>query len=127
MGQLARDNATMNRRAFRYFLTSSALGAITYVDENGDTQTLTGNILLPHMQAVYITTGAATTVYLPDVSVMEGKVVTITAVSQGSGDLTVADQNESYDWADETLGDDADGTCLYSDGYKWWVLTDNFT
>jgi len=66
------------------------------------------------------------TCYLPPVGEAKGKFYSITQVDDG-GDVTVADQDDSYDWSDLTFDADADGALLYSDGMKWWVVVDNYT
>ncbi len=66
------------------------------------------------------------TCYLPSVGEAKGKFYSITLVDDG-GNVTVADQDDSYDWSDQSLTADDDGVLLYSDGMKWWVVVDNTT
>ena len=118
---------TLHRNRHVYFVAGSDAAGVTYTSKQGVSTALTGAKLLPSMQAVYVTTSGALTLYLPDVTEMAGTILTVTADDQASGDLIVADNDESFDWSDLTLGDNDDGVCLFSDGRKWWILTDDYT
>jgi len=65
------------------------------------------------------------TLTLPPVAEAAGKFYAIHLIDDG-GDVTVQDQDDSYDWGgDYTLDADADGVLLFSDGLKWWLVVDN--
>ena len=66
------------------------------------------------------------TVTLPPVGEAKGKFYSINLVDDG-GNVTVQDQDDSYDWTNQTLTADADGVLLFSDGMKWWLVVDNST
>ncbi len=70
------------------------------------------------------------TVYLPDVSEAKGKIYSVTATTGGTKTVTVSEKasGNSLDWpGDSTLNADNDRGLYFSDGQKWWVLTDQFT
>jgi hypothetical protein len=68
---------------------------------------------------------ASISVTLPPVSAMEGKFVSCQVVNANSKVLTLQDADDSQDWTDLTLDADNDGVLLYSDGIKWWVVTND--
>jgi len=67
------------------------------------------------------TTTAAFTITLPNVVEAKGMIFSIFLETDG-GDLTIQDQDESYDWTDLTCDDALDGYLLMSDGYVWWTI-----
>lgn len=93
-------------------------GLVTYVTA--------AQTLEPYENVVEITTVATSfALTLPNVALAAGKFFSIHLVDANSKAVTLQDQNESVDWADKTLDADADGICLYSDGRKWWVVTND--
>jgi len=66
------------------------------------------------------------TVTLPPVAEAAGKFYAVHLVDDG-GDVTVQDQDDSYDWSNQSLTADDDGVLLFSDGLKWWLVVDNST
>jgi len=82
--------------------------------------------LKPYQQAVIITTVAASfALTLPNVSEARGCFISVHLIDANANAVTLQDQDESLDWADKTLDADADGILLYSDGQKWWVVTND--
>lgn len=78
-------------------------------------------------QVVHVTTVAdegAITLTLPSVAMAAGKIYSIMLITLGDDEvITIADNDDSVDWADITNMDAAnDSVVLYSDGYKWHVL-----
>lgn len=71
-----------------------------------------------------ITTDATytTTVVLPSVAEAKGGIYTIRLVTDGGQNVTVTDKNDDAALTDITLADAGDAVCLYSDGFKWFVL-----
>jgi hypothetical protein len=70
------------------------------------------------------------TVCLPDVSEAKGRMYSITAITGNTNAITVTEKSSgnSYDWpGDATLNAAKDRALFFSDGKKWWVLTDMFT
>jgi hypothetical protein len=70
------------------------------------------------------------TVRLPDVSEAKGKLYSVNALTGNANTVTVAEYstNNSFDWAgDSALNAAKDRGLYYSDGQKWWVITDMFT
>ena len=99
-------------------LAKEGLGITTYVTA--------ADTLEPYENVVEITTVAASfALTLPNVALAAGKHFSIHLVSANSKAVTLQDQNESVDWTDKTLDADADGILLYSDGRKWWVVTND--
>ena len=66
------------------------------------------------------------TVTLPPVAEAAGTFYAVHLVDDG-GDVTVQDQDDSYDWSNQSLTADDDGVLLFSDGLKWWLVVDNST
>lgn len=85
-------------------------------------EVLATKYLKPYENVVRATANTATdsyTIYLPPVSQMAGKMVSILAYIANSKAVTVADLDDSENWADDTLDTDKD-KCLYiSDGKTW--------
>lgn len=70
------------------------------------------------------------TVKLPDVSEAKGKLYSVNALTGNTNTVTVSEysSNNSFDWpGDASLDAAKDRGLFYSDGQKWWVLTDMFT
>ena len=70
------------------------------------------------------------TVKLPDVSEAKGKLYSILAPVGNTNAVTVTEysSNNSIDWpGNASLNAAADRALYYSDGQKWWVITDMFT
>lgn len=76
-------------------------------------------------QVVRADLGANITVSLPPVSLAEGKLYSVYVRTVTTFAMTLQDLDDSEDWADKTLDADADGILLYSDGTKWWVVTND--
>ena len=64
------------------------------------------------------------TCYLPPVGEAKGKFYSINLVAD-DGNVTIADQDDSYDWSDLTMATAVDGVLLFSDGMKWWVVVND--
>lgn len=63
---------------------------------------------------------------LPPVAEAVGIIISIHATSiANSKAVTVQDQDDSQDWSDLTIDVTADGVLLFSDGLKWWQLTND--
>ena len=71
---------------------------------------------------VRVNTVAAVTITLPSVAEAKGLTFSIILETDGGFDLTIADADDSYNWADLTCNDALDGYLLYSDGHVWWQL-----
>ncbi len=69
------------------------------------------------------TTSNVISISLPNVSEAIGKIYVVTLAVDGGNDLTITDQDESYDWeGDYTLNDALENKTFYSDGYKWHLI-----
>lgn len=68
---------------------------------------------------------ASFAVTLPNVALAAGKFFSFHLVTAGGKAITLQDQNESVDWTDKTIDANADGILLFSDGRKWWVVTND--
>lgn len=71
------------------------------------------------------TTDNAITITLPPVSEAMGKFYSIKLITDGGNNVTVQDQDDSYDWAatgDLTLSSVTDFGIFFSDGHKWYEL-----
>ena len=78
-------------------------------------------------QVVNCVTGATytITITLPPVSLAMGKFYTVKLITDGGQNVTVQDQDDSYDWAatgDLTLSSITDFGIFFSDGHKWYEL-----
>lgn len=103
---------------------AAALGVyhFTYTADNLGVLAMT-----PEMQVVTLdSTSGALTVTLPAVQKTKGQHFAISAKTYVSA-ITIQDNDESYDWTNISLDADNDGVLLYSDGMKYWVVTDNYT
>jgi len=80
-------------------------------------------------QNVRISTGSSpATIYLPYVADAAGKLYSVALVTTGTSAATIADHDDSLDWAgDITLDAQYDRALLYSDGQCWWTLVDMYT
>ena len=67
------------------------------------------------------TTAGAMAITLPPVAMAAGNFYSIILGTDG-GDLTIQDQDDSYNWDDLTCDDALDGYLLYSDGFNWWTM-----
>lgn len=74
--------------------------------------------------ALVDSTGGALTLTLPPVTEAKGRFYSILFITD-NGDLTVADQDDSYDWNDLTVDDAGECLLLYSDGQKWHICADD--
>jgi len=68
------------------------------------------------------TTAGAMTITLPAVAEAKGLFFSIIFETDG-GDLTIADQDDSYDFTDEVFDNALDRIMYYSDGFVWWVMS----
>lgn len=103
---------------------AAALGVyhFAYTAKNAGALTMT-----PDMQVVTLdSTDGAITVTLPPVQTTKGQHIAISAKTYVSA-ITIQDNDESYDWTNISLDADNDSVLLYSDGMKYWVVTDNYT
>jgi hypothetical protein len=75
-----------------------------------------------HLVLVNSTSGAIT-ITLPPVAEAAGKCYSIICTTFVSA-VTIADNDDSYSWSDETssVSADGDGALYYSDGFTWWLL-----
>lgn len=64
----------------------------------------------------------AITVTLPPVSLARGNIYTVILVTDGGVNLTLEDFNGDAAKDDLTFADVGDMACLYSDGYKWYLI-----
>lgn len=99
-------------------ITSDATGTYSYSLE-------------PYERIVEVTsTLGVATITMPAVAECAGKLFSITALTGATNAVTVAAKatGESYDWpGDCALNADLDRVLLFSDGRRWWRLTDQFT
>lgn len=67
------------------------------------------------------------TIKLPNVSEAVGLIFSVVCTSAADGKaVTLADNDsESEDWSNLTLDTTDDGALLYSDGRKWWIITND--
>ena len=85
-------------------------------------KTATATLELYENQVRADTTGGAITLTLPGVAEAKGLMFSIILETDGGTNLTIADADDSYNWADLTCDDATDGFLLYSDGHVWWQL-----
>jgi len=83
-------------------------------------------------QVVHCTTGDAytITVSLPSVAAAKGKFYTVKLIADNGENVTVQDQDDSYDWAatgDLTLSSITDFGIFFSDGHKWYEIQSQTT
>lgn len=83
-------------------------------------------------QVVYCITGATytITITLPPVSLAMGKFYSVKLITDGGQNVTVQDQDDSYDWAatgDLVLSTVTDFGIFFSDGHKWYELQSQTT
>ena len=83
-------------------------------------------------QVVHCITGATytITVSLPSVAAAKGKFYTVKLITDNGQNVTVQDQDDSYDWAatgDLTLSTATDFGIFFSDGHKWYELQSQTT
>lgn len=97
------------------------------LNKTGRTRFLTeAASLLPTDNRVHCTSNTANpsyTVALPPVADASGQTIAIRATIANAQAVTVSDAGDSDDWANLTLDTDGDGALLYSDGAKWWVVS----
>ena len=96
------------------------------VKEADRTEAITASATLEVYEQLAIcdSTDGAMTLTLPPVGEAKGKFYSI-IFETDNGDLTVADQDDSYDWDDLTMTAAVDGALLFSDGMKWWVVVND--
>lgn len=83
--------------------------------------------LTVYEQVVYCVTGDTytVTITLPPVSEARGKFYCVKLITDDGQNVTVQDQDDSYDWAatgDLTLSSVTDFGIFFSDGHKWYEL-----
>jgi len=78
-----------------------------------------------HLIDITCTTGSYT-VYLPPVASAQGHMYVFYA-TDGTGDVTVADQDDSIGWTDLHLDETDDCLVLMSDGRHWLPLYSNLS
>ncbi len=81
----------------------------------------TANVELKVYQTTVMITVAAQsiTLTLPSVAEAYGQLYSIFVNITNGGDVTVQDQDESYEWTDIALNADNEHVVLYSDGRRW--------
>ena len=84
-------------------------------------KTAAATLTLDETLVICDTTAGAMAITLPAVAEARGLMFSIILETDG-GDLTIQDQDDSYNWSDLTCDDALDGFLLYSDGYVWWQL-----
>lgn len=97
----------------------------TSEDYLGNTMSDGSYYLSPGELFVVVTNASSSdyTIYLPSPAEVPGQILTIQVVLSSTGDVIVADQDDSFDWdGDKTLGDTLDYMVLLSDGRKWYNL-----
>lgn len=68
------------------------------------------------------------TLYLPPVVEAAGKFYAIHGTIANSKTITLADLDDSDDWdGDYTIDADNDGILLYSDGVRWWDVSNQIS
>jgi hypothetical protein len=78
--------------------------------------------LAAYEQTVLVdSTDGAFALTLPPVSEARGLIYTLYFMTDG-GDVTIQDQDDSFDWSDKTFAAADDSVALYSDGRKWYVI-----
>jgi len=81
--------------------------------------------LKPYEHRVLVdSTSVAITITLPPVAEAAGKYYSIVCITFVEA-VTIADNDDSYSWSDETSSVAAagDGALYYSDGFSWWLLS----
>ncbi len=98
-----------------------ARDAVTFIAAPTKNYTYTMSV---YERVVIVTTDATytTAVTLPSVAEAKGGVYTIRLVTDGGQNVTVTDKSDDAALSDITLADAGDAVCLYSDGFKWFVL-----
>jgi len=105
-------DAAAARGVYHFAYTTANAGALT---------------MTPDMQVVTLdSTDGAITVTLPPVQTVKGQIFAISAKTYVTA-ITIQDNDESYDWTNISLDADNDGALLFSDGMKFWVVTDNYS
>ena len=96
------------------------------VKEADRTEAITASATLEVYEQLAIcdSTDGAMTLTLPPVGEAKGKFYSI-IFETDNGDLTVQDQDDSYDWSDLTADDAGECLLLYSDGFKWHICADD--
>ena len=84
-------------------------------------KTASATLTLDENRVEVDSTAGAMTITLPPVAEAKGLEFAIILVTDG-GDLTIQDQDDSYNWSDLTCDDALDGFLLKSDGKTWWQL-----
>lgn len=99
-------------------IAKEGTGIVTYVTA--------AQTLKPYENVVEFTQLAASfAVTLPNVAEAAGRFFSLHVVDANSEAVTLQDQDESVDWSNLTIDADADGVLLYSDGRKWWIVTND--
>ena len=105
-------------------------------DQSTDTLAVTAAFVMTiHDRIVRATTSGAGaySITLPPVAECQGLLFSICLVSKTTDNVTVADNNDSENWAgtgsgaDPVLDTTGDSILLYSDGRKWWAIGGTFT
>lgn len=90
-------------------------------DDRFAVKTAAATLTLYEQQVRVDTTDGAFAITLPPVAEAKGLEFSIILETDG-GNLTIQDQDDSYNWSDLTCDDALDGFLLKSDGYVWWQL-----
>ena len=90
-------------------------------DDKFAVKTAAATLALYEQQIRADTTAGAMAITLPPVGEAKGLMFSI-IFETDNGDLTIQDNDDSYDWTDIVFDNALDRVLLYSDGYVWWVL-----
>ena len=86
-------------------------------------KTAAATLTLDETLVICDTTAGAMAITLPAVAEARGLMFSIILETDG-GDLTVQDQDDSYNWSDMVLTAATDHVLVYSDGFQWNQLVD---
>jgi len=93
-----------------YFFTPASSGEVLYLRDS-----------LFYDTIICDTTSFAGTVQMPSVAEARGMSFTITLRTDGGNDITIVDEDDSEDWADDTFADANDTVTFRSDGTRWII------
>lgn len=95
---------------------------VSDVFEGSTTDDLTMNVYDLVVEADV--SGGSITITLPPVAEARGKIYSIELLDADSGECTVTDAGDDSKWTDVVLGDDDDYLILFSNGTRWFELSE---
>lgn len=109
--------------------TASQVDQVVYITTTaGDADT---RVLAPYEQVIEVNSALGTLgIYMPPVASAKGRFYSIIALTGATKTVTVYDSTlaPSHDWpGDISLNANLDRVLLFSDGKRWWVISDMFT